>query len=115
MKKQETILAGYIKPIKVKLISLPNTIKATLINLVNEKYFFRKNPIEMLKNTPAIDVKTKVITKINISIKKDSEITKVNFEKLMQNQSDFLKEVLIEKQQEIKNSALNKWKNKQNN
>lgn len=115
MKKQETILAGFIRPIKIRLVQFPNSIKTKLFGLVNEKYFFRKNPIDMLKKTPAIDVKTKAITKINITLKKDTEISKVDFKKLMKNQSDFIGEALIEKEKEIKNAAFAKWKQNQKN
>ena len=54
-----------------------------------------------------------MISKINIPLKKDIEISKVDFKKLMKSQSDFIKEVVADKKEEIKKTALAKWEQKQ--
>lgn len=113
MKNKETIIAGFIRPIKLKFIQFPNSIKVKLVNFVNEKYFFRKNPIEMLKKTPAIKVNRNVVANINISFNKDNDFTKVDFKELMKRQSDFIKQAVADKKEEIKKTAYAEWEKKQ--
>ena len=125
-KKQETILAAYIKRLKLKSNSdsffnlFPINVKfdkgrknLNLDSILFPKIHFKKphSPIEIMKIMPAIQIKEKNIlnkTKINFNLQTKLEI--VNFSKIFRQQSELFKDIIKDNKKEIQKIAIEKYK-----
>jgi len=123
MKKQETILAAYIKRLKFKSTN-ENFINLFPINVKFDKV--RKNlnltsilfpkihfsPIEIMKIMPAIQIKEKnILNKTTINFNLQTKLEIVNFSKIFRQQSELFEDIIKDNKKEIKRIAREKYKN----
>lgn len=106
MRKEKTIIAAYHRPIKVKLMDSADVILLQINRIVGTKFTTLKKPLQLLKEMPALKISNKgfyanATVNLNVSSKFEVASTK----EILQRQSEFMKRLIEENKQKIKNRA----------
>ena len=129
MKKQETILAGYIStirlrvinkisgflnPIRIIIVNKQDSIKIKLNRLPKFNFVTSKRPVQIIKEISAIKiVENDFYANAKLKINLNTKLEIVNFNNIFKQQSNLLKEVIEENKEEIRQRAMNQF-NQQN-
>lgn len=127
MKQKETILAGYISTIRLKVINkvsgFLNPIKITVLNntdsikiklnrLPKFNFVTSKRPVQIIKEMPAIKIiEDDFYANAKLKIKLNAKLEIVNYNNIFKQQSNLLKEVIKENKEEIRERANAKFNN----
>ena len=109
MRTKKTIIAAYHRPIKVKLTDSVDTILLQINRIAGTKFTTIKKPIELLKETPALKIANKgFYTNARVNLKVNSKFEVASTDEILERQSIFMRGLLDENQEAIKNLALEK-------
>lgn len=116
MKKEHTIFAGYIKPLKLKLKTTTENVKLNIhskIKWLNLKT--NKNTFEILNELPAIKIKgNSFYSQPKLNIKNNTKLDVINTSEVLKKQSEMLNQLFEEKKEEIKRTAERNFQNLKN-
>lgn len=110
MKKQQTIFAAYHRPIKVKFIDTVDAITLNINRITGTKFTTTKKPLQLIKEMPALKIANNrfyATAKSKLEVNALFEIS--NKEEILHRQSEFMKEMLAENQNTIKEVALENY------
>ncbi len=102
-RKEKTILAGYPRPLKVKVIDSFDTLLLMLNRIVGTRFITIKKPIQLLKEMTALKIANKGFyanAKVNLKVNSIFEVAST--EEILQRQSEFMKDLIEENKQAIK-------------
>ncbi len=109
MRTKKTIIAAYHRPIKVKLTDSVDTILLQINRIAGTKFTTIKKPIELLKEMPALKIANKgFYTNARVNLKVNSKFEVASTDEILERQSIFMRGLLDENQEAIKNLALEK-------
>lgn len=109
MRKKKTIIAAYHRPIKVRLTDSVDTILLQINRIAGTQFTTIKKPIELLKEMPALKIANKgFYTNARVKLKVNSKFEVASTEEILEKQSMFMRGLIDENQEAIKNLALEK-------
>lgn len=109
MRKKKTIIAAYHRPIKVRLTDSVDTILLQINRIAGTQFTTNKKPIELLKEMPALKIANKgFYTNARVKLKVNSKFEVASTDEILERQSMFMRGLIDENQQAIKNLALEK-------
>jgi len=108
-KREKTIIAAYHRPIKVRLTDSVDTIFLQINRIAGTQFTTIKKPIELLKEMLALKIANKgFYTNARVNLKVNSKFEVASTDEILQRQSEFMKGLIDENQEAIKNLALEK-------
>lgn len=109
-KKEKTILAAYPRPYKIRVADSADTFLLMLNRIVGTRFTTIKKPIQLLKEMPALKIANKgFYANAKVKVKVNSKFEVASTEEIFQRQSEFMKGLIEENKQEIKNRAEEKF------
>lgn len=109
MRKKKTIIAAYHRPIKVRLTDSVDTILLQINRIAGTQFTTIKKPIELLKEMPALKIANKgFYTNARVKLKVNSKFEVASTDEILERQSMFMRGLINENQEAIKNLALEK-------
>ena len=106
MKRQETILAAYRKPIKIKLINSLDSIKLNINKIARTNFVSSRKPLELLKEMPALKIaRDKFFVNSKVTIHAYTSLKITSTKNILEEQSIWMKEMVAHNNEEIKNIA----------
>jgi hypothetical protein len=109
MRKKKTIIAAYHRPIKVRLTDSVDTILLQINRIAGTQFTTIKKPIELLKEIPALKIANKgFYTNARVKLKVNSKFEVASTDEILERQSMFMRGLIAENQEAIKNLALEK-------
>lgn len=109
MKKKKTIIAAYHRPLKLKLADSADVILLTINRIAGTQFTTTKKPIELLKEMPALKIANKgFYTNAKVKLKVNSKFEVASTDEILKRQSIFMRVLLEENKERIKNIALEK-------
>lgn len=105
-RKEKTILAAYPRPYKTRVADSADTFLLMLNRIVGTRFTTIKKPLKLLKEMPALKIANKgFYANAKVNLKVNSKFEVASTEEILQRQSEFMKGLIEENKQEIKNRA----------
>ena len=109
-RKEKAILAAYPRLLKVKVMDSVDALLLMLNRIVGTRFTSIKKPIQLLKDMPALKIANKgFYANAKIKLKVNSKFEVQSTEEILQRQSLFMKGLVLENQQIVKDKAEAMW------
>lgn len=109
-RKEKTILAVYPRPLKVKVMDSVDALLLMLNRIVGTRFTSIKKPIQLLKDMPALKIANKgFYANAKIKLKVNSKFEVQSTDDILQRQSHFMKDLILNNQQAVKDKAESMW------
>jgi hypothetical protein len=109
-RKKKTILAAYPRPFRVKVMDSVDVLLLMLNRIVGTRFTTIKKPIQLLNEMPALKIANKgFYANARGKLKVNSKFEVASTEEILKRQSIFMKGLILENQQAIKDKAEAMW------
>lgn len=109
-RKEKAILAAYPRPFKAKVMNSVDALLLMLNRIVGTRFITIKKPIQLLKEMLALKIANKgFYANAKVRLKVNSKFEVASTDEILQKQSYFMKELILNNQEAVKEKAEAFW------
>lgn len=113
MGAEKTILAGYFRPVRIRIVEGIDQLSLTVNRITGARYTTYKRPINLLNEMPSLKIaKNAFFANAKAKLTVNSRFEVQSTAELFKAQSAFLRQMVEENKEKIKNRASEKYENR---